>query len=401
MFFLLKNYIKSKVIVTDIDEIVINREYFFDLQLFAKAEDEGRTEDPTEYKKRKARQDEGKVVKSQEIVSAIVLIGGFLVIWLMGNYIFDQFSNLFKDSYSNLSDYTISGKSIFDSLLWLLIIVLKIAGPIFAVALIFAVLANVAQFGFMFVPKLIKLDIKKIAPKFNRIIGTQAKQNLVKSIGKVVIIAGTAFIIITSRIDSIMNTIFMSTKRGLSTILNAAFLIIILVGLILAIFSIIDYIWQKKTYTEQLKMSRHEVKEELKDTEMDPNVKRRLREKHNELIRMKTIEEKVPEADVIVRNPDHYAVALKFDPEVSNRNQTPFVLAKGVNRQALKIIEIGEKNNIYIHEDKELAQDLYSITNEGEEIPEDFGELLTAVANIFNIFYSKYPARRPDRYKNA
>jgi flagellar biosynthetic protein FlhB len=266
---------------------------------------------------------------------------------------------------------------------------LKIAGPIFLIAIFFSILANVAQFGFMFLPKLIKFDIKKIAPKFNRIVGNQAKQNLVKSLGKLFIIAGGAFIIITGNFNTILNTIYMHPKKGFSTILEISFIIILLVSIVFGIFSILDYIWQKKTYNEQLKMTKHEVKEELKDTEMDPHVKRRLREKHNDLMRMRTIEEKVPEADVVVRNPDHYAVALKYDLQ-SFGDRAPVVVSKGINRHALKIIEIAEQNDVYVHQDKELAQDLYNTTNEGDELP---AELWQVVVNVFMILYQKQPEK--------
>lgn len=362
---------------------LITDDFRIDLQLFAKAEDEGRTEEASEYKKRKARQDEGKVVKSQDLISAIVLIGSFFTIWLLSGFLNKSFRNLFKDAYSNIASFSISNVNINEALLFLVVTVLKIAGPIFAVALIFAILSHVVQFGFLFAPKLIKLDLKRIMPKMNRIIGPQSKQNLIKSIVKIAIIAGVAYAIIAARLKEILATIHMSIQSGLTTILNISFVIIIVTCILMLVFSALDYMWQKREYSEQLKMSRHEIKEELKDTEMDINVKRRLREKHMELMRMKAIEEKVPEADVVIRNPDHFAIALSYKKGMDS----PLVVAKGINQLALKIIEVAEKNDIYIHEDKDLAQLLYQTTNEGEPIPDDF-DIYQAVARIFTLLYN-------------
>jgi flagellar biosynthetic protein FlhB len=358
-------------------------DFRINLQLFAKADDEGRTEEPTDYKKKKAREDEGKVVKSQELVSALVLIGSFSTIWLMGSYIFKSFKDIFNNGYSNLATFSIESVTLQEGLLDVFISILKIAGPVFLVALIFSILGNVFQFGLMFNPKLIRFDLSRIAPKMSRMFGSQAKQNLIKSIMKIGIIGGITFIVLRSKMSSILGTIDMGVNDAFGTIVEIAFLIIIITGLVLVIFSILDYRMQKKEYTEQLKMSKHEMKEERKETETDPNIVRRLREKHYEIMRMKTIEQKVPEADVIIRNPDHYAIALKYRFGVDT---APVVLSKGINKMALKIIEIAEQNKIYIHEDKSLAQMLYYSVNEEEEIPV---ELYQAVVGIFQLLLSK------------
>lgn len=372
----------DRKIIAEPNYPLIAPEFFIDLQLFAKAEDEGKTEEATEYKKRKARQDEGKVVKSQDLISALVLLSSFFTIWILSGFIHRSCKDLFKDAYSNIASFSMASVNINEALLFLVISVAKIAGPIFAVALVFAILSHVVQFGFLFAPKLIKFDLKRIMPKMNRIFGPQSKQNLVKGIVKISIIAIVAYAIIAARIKEILATIHMNVQNALSTILSISFLIVIVTGILMLVFSALDYMWQKKEYSEQLKMTRHEIKEELKDTEMDMNVKRRLREKHMEVMRMRAIEEKVPEADVVIRNPDHFAVALKFKKGM----EAPIVLARGLNQLALKIIEVAEKNDIYVHEDKELAQLLYQTTNEGETIPEDI-DIYRAVANIFTILH--------------
>lgn len=364
--------------------IEIEAHYRFDLQLFAKAEDEGRTEDPTEYKKKKAR-DEGKVIKSQELVSSLVLLISFWALALFIGMIINSFKMILGDAFILLNNVQYDISVVHEYLVAAFYQVLYIITPIFVTAFVIAILANVVQIGFLFTTKPLTPEVSKISFTFQKMIervfySRQTMANLLKSIFKVSVVLGVATIIIASKIDTIVRMIDMPIEQSFEEMGYLLFALVNAICIAFVLMSIPDYMNQRKEHTESLKMSRYELKHELKDTEGDPYLKSKLREKQRELMNRRMMEN-VPKADVVITNPTHYAVAIQYEYKSM---PAPIVVAKGIDEVAQRIKKIAERNEVYILENKALAQDLYREVEVGDFIPEHFFQI---VADILAMIY--------------
>ncbi len=356
-----------------------NNNYFISLELFASAEDEGRTEEPSQYKIRKARE-EGKVARSQELVSSLVLLISFITIWFLSDHFFESSKKLFYGTIDRIGASPINEGNItviLKQAVWDFFI---LTSPILIVTVVIATLANVIQVGFMFSLKSMKFDAKKISFTTNKMfskifVSKQTLVNLIKSVLKVGIVIFVAYSIVNWNKELILNAINMDVMNSFSTMTNMSFYIGVSSCLIFLVLSVPDYFYQKREHMESLKMSRHEMKEERKDTEGDPLIRGRLRERQREIMANRMMEE-VPKADVIITNPIHYAVAIKYDTESMS---APIVVAKGQDYIALKIKEIAIENDVHIVENKPLAQSLYSACEIGNQIPENFYQAIAEV----------------------
>jgi len=356
----------------------------FDLQLFA-AEDEGRTEEPTEYKKRKARE-EGKVVKTQELPSALVMIFGFFVIFLFSRSILKNARLMLEFYLAAIGTVANSGENIIFILKPMLPIILKITAPIFGAVFIAALIGNIVQVGLKFSSKPIHPDFSKINPNpirfFTKILfSRQSLVNLAKSVFKIVSISVIAFFLVKKDVYSIMRTIDMGVMQGLHLVFSIAFKIVMAVSGVMLALSIPDYFFNRREHIESLKMTRQELKEERKLLEGDPLLRARMRERQREFAKRRMMQE-VPKADVVITNPTHYAVALKYE---ALEMASPRCIAKGQDYIAQRIKKIAEENDIAVVENKPLAKELYKRVDIGDEIPED---LFTAVAEVLAFVYN-------------
>jgi flagellar biosynthetic protein FlhB len=355
----------------------------FDLQLFA-AEDEGRTEEPTEYKKRKARE-EGKVAKTQELPSALILLFGFFVIFLLSKVMYKNLSGMMRLYLGSVEQVVQSGENMVYLLRPIIPIMIKVVGPIVAVVFIAAIIGNVAQVGFQFSIKPIQPDVSKINPNpirfFQRVLfSKQTAVNLGKAIFKIATIGVVAFLLIRRDIATILQTIDMGLTQGVYIILSMAFKLVMIVSGILLILSIPDYIFQRRQHIESLKMTKQELKEERKLLEGDPLLRARMRERQRAYARKRMMHE-VPTADVVITNPIHYAVALKYE---ALRMSAPSCVAKGQELLAQRIKDIAEEHDVPVVENRPLARELYRKVEIGDEVPD---ELFTAVAEVLAFVY--------------
>jgi flagellar biosynthesis protein FlhB len=350
--------------------------FWIDLQWFA-AEDEGRTEDPTEQKIRKARED-GKVAKSSEFTSALVLLFPIITLGILGMYILGTLLDMmrFFFSMSNEIDLTRDSRIVPAFFNYFL----RATVPIFAVAFVSAILGNVFQVGFLFSVKPITPDISKIAPKFGKFfkrafLSGEAAFNMGKSIFKIIIIGLISFLNIRANVDDIALLTSSTFWVSFQTVAGVAFTILVEAAIALLILSIPDYIFQRHQHRQSLKMTKQEVKEERRMSEGDPLVRSRLRERMRELLTRNMIRN-VPRADVVVTNPTHYAIALEWN---RSSMEAPAVLAKGMDNIALKIREVAEENEIPCMENKPLARALYAEVEIGDVIPEKYYEVMALV----------------------
>ena len=352
------------------------------LQWFA-AEDEGRTEDPTERKIRKARED-GKVAKSADITSAVVMIFGLITLMAFSGSIIritlDMIRYFITMSTSEMGTSSVAFTAVGNYLL-------RLASPVMAVCFVAAFLGNVVQVGFLFSTKPITPDFSKIAPNVSKwaqksFFSAEALFNLFKSIAKIAIIVILAYVNIKSEVPRLTNAIRMSPFRSLTMVSGIAMRLMLETAILLLAFALPDYYFQRHQHRESLKMSKHEIKEEFKETEGDPLIKSRLRQRMQEVL-SSSMARQVPEADVVITNPTHFAVALKWDNQTM---QAPTVTAKGMDNLALRIKEIARGADVPMIENRPLARALYDNVEIGDEVPEAYWDIVSVVlAEIYRL----------------
>ncbi|RPJ07546.1 MAG: flagellar biosynthesis protein FlhB [Spirochaetaceae bacterium] len=355
---------------------------FMHLQWFA-AEDEGRTEEPTEHKIRKARE-EGKVAKSQDLTSSVILILGTATIGILSTYMLGQIVEMMRFFFERCTDETTYSAQLFSVALSYFV---KISLPILIVVFIIAILINLVQGGFLFSVKPIMPDFTRIAPRFGKffkraLFSQEAGFNLLKTLLKVIAIGVLGYLNIQGEFGKFANLLHMHFYDGFEFISGIAFRLILEAGVVMLALSVADLFFQRFQYKQQLKMSKQELKEERKMYEGDPLVKSRLRERMREIMTRNMLKA-VPKADVVITNPTHFAIALEWD---RMKMAAPMVTAKGADVMAQKIREIAEENNVPVLENKPLARALFSEVEIGDVIPEKFYEVLaTILAQIYKM----------------
>jgi flagellar biosynthetic protein FlhB len=352
------------------------------LQWFA-AEDEGRTEEPSEHKIRKARE-EGKVARSGEVSSSLVLLAGVATLGLLGEYIMRMSAQMFTFFLSRTGNPDAFNGGLLSAFMsWLAAIAL----PVLVVVFVVAILGNVIQVGFLFTVKPITPDLTRIVPRVNRWLqrsfaSAEAVFNFAKSMVKIAIISAIAYLNISAELPRLTRLAQSAFLAAVSVIAQIGFRILLEAAIALLIFSAVDYWFQRRQHLESLKMSRQEVKEERKMYEGDPLTRSRLRERMREIMR-RTMLKAVPKADVVITNPTHFAVALEYNRALMI---APTVVAKGVDLVAQKIKEVAAENNVPIMENKPLAQALYHEVEIGDTIPEKFYEAISIIlAEVYKL----------------
>lgn len=352
------------------------------LQLFADSGD--KTEKATPKKRQKARE-EGQVLQSREMTAAIVLLSLFITLRIAGGFMYEQIYAYFKvvlADYPKIKDlYTIEGltKLCIDMLLRFV----KIVAPIFAVALITGFAAGYAQVGFLFTTKTLKFKFSRINPfsGVKRIFSLRSVTELVKSLLKIGVIGYIGYSYLIDEAKKILSTMDMDVVSIASYICITSLNVAIRMCIAMLILGVLDYAYQWWEYEKSLKMSKHEVKQEHKESEGNPEVKGKIRQKQRQMAMRRMLQD-IPKADVVITNPTHFAVAIKYDSKVSD---APIVLAKGQDYIALRIKEIAKENKVEIVENRPLARALYQTVDIGEKIPP---ELFQAVAEVLAFVYN-------------
>lgn len=353
------------------------------LQWFASAEDEGRTEDPSEHKLRKARE-EGRIPKSQELTGGLVLLLPVLTLILLAPWLLRGFVQVIRFYMERCTTASITDGELLMEFLYAMV---RMVLPIAATAIVAGITANVIQNkGFIFTTKTIEPKMSKILPKFGEyfkktLFSFEGAFNVVKSIVKVAVIFIAAYLLIrseTRQLISLMNTNFWD---GVVFIAETTAKLLIITSIIFIIIAIPDYIVQKKQFMESMKMTKQEVKQEYKELEGDPLVKGRLRQYMHEMLR-RNFPAAVAKSDVVITNPTHYAVAIQYD---SSTMAGPMVMAKGVDALARRIREIATENKVPLVENRPLARALYAEVEIGEMVPENYYQALAVIlANVYN-----------------
>lgn len=355
--------------------------YSINLQLFSESE---KTEKPTPKRRRDARK-EGQVLQSREVTSAFVLLASVLGLRFIGEYEVNYLLDFIRNIYSSIEnvDQLFNNNDIIASFIKGVISFFIIVGPILAITLISAIAINNLQIGFLFSTKQLNINLSRINPAegFKRIFSKRALLELMKSILKVGLIGYVGYKYITDNIQQIINIGDFEAGEILTNFSNLSFFFLIRILSAVVIIAFVDYFFQWRQHEKSLMMTKQEIKEEYKQTEGDPLIKSKIREKQRQMAMSRMMQE-VPKADVIITNPTHIAVAIKYDKDLY---KAPFVVAKGQGLIAENIKKIARENQIPIVENKAVARALYETLDIGDVIPE---ELYEAIAEILAYVYS-------------
>ncbi len=344
------------------------------------ADDMEKTEEPTQKKIEDARK-EGNVPKSIDFTGFIGLVAAMLGLLGLSAFMFDGLENQFH-YYLSYMDRPLTTNTIFAIAYTLIRDMIFIVLPISVVLVIAGVLGNLAQFGFLFTTKPIVPDLKKIDPikGMKNLFSLKKLVEGIKITAKVAIAMIVGSIVFLAFIKELPEVGRFDFFYQLDWLIEKAIMIAGIMLLVFFTFGVIDIFIVRYQYFKQLRMSKNELKDEYKNTEGNPEVKARIRRLQREMSNNRMMAD-VPSADVVITNPTHFAVAIKYDAEVS---PAPKVLAKGADNIALKIKEIAREHMIQIYESKQLARELYKKVDVGENIPP---ELYGAVAEVLAYVY--------------
>jgi flagellar biosynthesis protein FlhB len=346
-----------------------------------------KTEQPTSKKLDDAR-DKGQVAKSTEINSLVIFGTGLILLYLFQDFIGSRFKS-FSISIFNSLDILPARFSLISNYItdWYFFFIITLA-PILGGLLIVALIANVSQVGMRFstqalMPKFDKLNVFNGIKNF---ISSRALVELLKSIFKLVIIAGFTYLILNDFISSSASLESLNISEIVQLMLDQAFSLLWKIGLVYLVIASTDFAFQRYKFKKDMMMTKEEIKEEVKQTEGDPQIKSRIKRLMYEASRNRMMQN-LPKADVVITNPTHYAVAIKYD---MMKNPAPEVIAKGVDELAQKIKKVAMENDIPIQENKELARALYKMCDIGDKIPPTlFKAVAQVLAYVYNLKKSK------------
>lgn len=346
-----------------------------------------KTEQPTPKRREESKQ-KGRVAKSRELSSIAVLTGAVLYLFFQGRDKVLELGAIMKHTIlyipSLKGSHDLVGYLLENAKQFLLLVL-----PVMLVLCVVAVLANYLQTGMIFSVEPLAPKASKINPisGLKRLFSKRSLVELAKSIAKLVIVGWAAASTLMGAFDRLMPLIYQETGQIMSLLGSEAMRVMIKCCWVITILAILDYFYQRWEHEQGLKMTKQEVKDEYKQTEGDPMVKSRIRSIQREMARRRMMEE-VPKADVIITNPVHLAVALRYNPE---RMQAPTVTAKGAESLAERIKKLAREHDIPVIENRPLAQNLYHL-DLGQEIP---AETYQAVAEILAYVYGLKNKRPP------
>lgn len=360
-----------------------DRRFAYNLQFFGEGGD--KTEKATPKKLDDARK-EGRVARSSDLINGFMLLLMFFVLKLFGGIMAGLFLDSFVKYYNKASDISME---VFDvrqavNLSNEIVLDIVIASlPVLIGSFVVALVGNIVQVGWKVTGKPLKPKLDRLNPigGLKRMFSQEKVVELIKSILKVLAIALVAYNEVKDRWKFILNLYDFEFMQAVLNIFDIVLDVGIKISVIFVVIGLADFGYQKWKHLHDLRMSKQEVKDEMKQSEGDPQIKGQIRQKMREGARRRMMQE-LPKADVVITNPTHFAVAVKYDKETA---EAPYVLAKGADYVAANIKEIAKQNNIEIVENKPLARMLYYNVEIGDQIPP---ELYQMVAEVLAYVYS-------------
>ncbi len=348
---------------------------------------EEKTEEPTARRIEKARED-GQVLRSQDMTIAVVTIGFIASLYSLSFFLAPRFIELFRDSLTFSSDSINDQSALVMRLANIVGESYLVLSPVLAISVLLAIFGATALDGFVFSWKAIAPKASKINPISGlvRIFGLKAVVELVKSVLKFSLVALTAGLYLYSNFEQVL---LFSRGDIASSIYDATSFVLfgaLIVSVALAVIAAIDVPYQRYEFIRKLKMTKQEIKDEFKDIEGQPEVRQKIKQKQREMAEQRMLQD-VPAADVVITNPEHFAVALSYDKD---SEAAPKVLAKGKGLIAQKIKEIAKENQVLVFESPQLARAIYFTTELGHYIPQAlFLAVAQVIAYVFGLGMAK------------
>jgi flagellar biosynthetic protein FlhB len=350
-----------------------------------------RTEEATPKRIKEARE-KGDIAKSMELTSAILMISVLIFFYFYGGAFLNGLSSVIRDIYSSLATTTITPRSFPSLAMWMSERGILILGPVLLLVIIMALLVNYLQVGVIFAPKALGPNWERINPMtgLKRIFSTRGLVELIKGILKMLIVGTIIYVYLADRVKDYPFLTYMTPSQIIGSLGSDLLKIGGYVGIAYLIMAVADFTYQRWEWKRKLRMTRQEVKDEFRQTEGNPELRSRLRSMQREMSRNRMMAE-TARATVVVTNPVHVAVALKYDED--DITAAPEVVAKGQRKVAERMKEVARDNDVPIKESPALARALFQSCEVGDEIPYAYYK---AVAEILaEIFWDRYGAGRP------
>ncbi|MFK2825011.1 flagellar biosynthesis protein FlhB [Bacillus sp. B190/17] len=348
-----------------------------DLQFFA-----GEKTEKATPKKRQDSRKKGQVAKSQDVTTAISLLALFGFLFIGASFIGKSIVHLFQHSLQYYLVMPVTESNLKVIVLEIMEQLIYILGPVMLIALLAGVTANYFQVGFLLTGEPLKPKLEKLDPikGFKRIFAVRALVELLKSMLKISFVGAITFFILWSNIEEVLKLSFKSINDALGTVGMLTLQMGAAASGALLFLALLDFLYQKYDFEKSIRMSKQDIKDEYKNIEGDPLIKSKIKQRQREMAMSRMMQE-VPQADVVITNPTHYAIALKYDEKQSD---APMVVAKGVDYLAQKIKYVAGENEVELIENRPLARALYDQVEVGQPIPEEF---FKAVAEILAYVY--------------
>ncbi|WP_347491375.1 flagellar biosynthesis protein FlhB [Desulfoscipio sp. XC116] len=340
-----------------------------------------KTEAPSPRRLRDARQ-KGQVPKSRDLSAAIILLAALLAIAFLKDTIIFSMQRLLLEYFQTGIDINLPAENLPYYMVGFLVRMNLVLMPVAVIIIIAAVAANVLQVGVLFAPQVLQPKFERLNPMegFKRIFSLRSLFELVKNLLKIIIVAATVYWVVKARLAEMLLIYFKTPAQLLDSIAAMMLVTAFAGGGAFLVISLFDMLFQRYEHIKNLRMTKQEVKDELKQTEGDPMVKSWLRRRQREIL-VNAIRQEVPQATVVITNPTHVAVAVRYDEKETG---APLVTAKGAGDLARAIKKLARLNNVPVVENPPVARALYHNVAIGGEIPV---ELYQAIAEIIAMVY--------------
>lgn len=335
-----------------------------------------KTEEATPQRREDFRK-QGQVAQTRELSSALALFGVALLIWLMGRIILEQSFEIYNYLYRSQWLETVKSGDIMPAIIYAFKKIFLITLPAYVILFALGVSSTVMQIGFLFSEEAMQPKFNKINPVegFKRLFSLKSLVEGIKAIFKFSLVASVIYFVLRGEYQVLPKLMFFQPIEIFAYIGTLIFKSMLAIGGLMVVLALVDYLFQRFDLEKQMRMTKQEVKEEVKSREGDPLIKARIRKIQKEMSNRRMMED-VPKADVIITNPTHLAIALKYDPA---KYAAPVILAKGADHMAAKIRELARDHEIPIVENKPLARTIFKTLDVGQVIPR---ELFEAVAEV-------------------
>lgn len=349
--------------------------------------------EPATAKKRREERKKGNIFQSKEITTVALVLVMFYSLKLLLPFILETIAEGMT-FFLNLSAerQTIAPEDVLQIGIYTAIIWVKTALPLLLICTLVAIVVTMCQTQMLVTFQSLKPKFSKLDPLkgLQKMFSLRSAVELVKSILKIIVLAYIVSRNFMDRLQKAPRLMDMDIMGAVAFVGDMIISTVLLVSIIFAFLAGADYLYQRFSYEKQIRMSKQEIKEEYKNTEGDPQIKNKIRQKQMQMAQGRMMQD-VPSADVVIRNPTHFAVALKFDID---QNNAPMVLAKGADLLALRIVRVAEENDVTVLENKPLARGLYDAVDIGREIPEQFyGPVAEVLAFVYKLKKKKLDGR--------